>query len=70
MSSESFIEKIGRQQVEKGLMSSRIRTKEMEEDVVLEVINLKKFFNIPIPFEAPVTIIIFPSLFYFFLSYS
>ncbi|MCK5142034.1 MAG: hypothetical protein KAQ70_07565, partial [Candidatus Heimdallarchaeota archaeon] len=52
MSSESFIEKIGRQQVEKGLMSSRIRTKEMEEDVVLEVINLKKFFNIPIPFET------------------
>lgn len=52
MSAESFIEKIGLKQEEKGLISSRIRQKEMEEDVVLEVINLKKFFNIPIPFET------------------
>jgi len=52
MSSESFIEKIVSKQEDKGQLSSRIKTKEMEEDVVLEVINLKKFFNIPIPFET------------------
>ncbi|MHA1345486.1 MAG: ABC transporter ATP-binding protein [Candidatus Heimdallarchaeaceae archaeon] len=52
MSTESFIEKIAAKQEEKGIGVSRIKTKEMHEDVVLEVINLKKFFNIPIPFET------------------
>lgn len=37
----------------KGILgSSRLRMKEMEEDVVLEIVNLRKFFEIPIPFET------------------
>lgn len=51
-SSDSFIEKIASKQEARGILADRIRTKEMEEDVVLDVINLKKFFDIPIPFET------------------
>ncbi len=51
-SSESFFDKIAAKQEEKGIAASRIRTKEMKEDVVLEVNNLRKFFDIPIPFET------------------
>jgi len=32
--------------------AARIRTKDLEEDVILEVENLKKYFPIPIPFET------------------
>ena len=51
-SSESIFEKIAAKQEEKGLAAARIRTKEMAEDVILEVTNLRKFFDIPIPFET------------------
>jgi oligopeptide transport system ATP-binding protein len=50
-SAESFIEKLAAKQA-KGGLADRIRTKEMAEDVILDVVNLKKFFNIPIPFET------------------
>ncbi len=51
-STESFIEKLAIKQEQKGLLADRIRTKEMQEDVILEVVNLRKFFDIPIPFET------------------
>ena len=44
---KSFIEKIAEKQ-----QDDRIRTIEMEEDVILQVDNLRKFFDIPIPFET------------------
>ncbi|MHA1200720.1 MAG: ATP-binding cassette domain-containing protein, partial [Candidatus Heimdallarchaeaceae archaeon] len=51
-SSESFIDKLASKQQQKGLLADRIRTKDMEEDVILEIINLRKFFDIPVPFET------------------
>ncbi|MHA1397724.1 MAG: ATP-binding cassette domain-containing protein, partial [Candidatus Heimdallarchaeaceae archaeon] len=50
--SDTFIEKLATKQHEKSLVPERIRTKEMKEDVILEVVNLRKFFDIPIPFET------------------
>ena len=51
-SSDSFIDKIASKQEARGVLADRIKTKEMEEDVILDVVNLKKFFDIPIPFET------------------
>ena len=51
-SAESFIDKLQQKQQKKGLLADRIRTKEMGKDVILEVENLKKFFDIPVPFET------------------
>ncbi len=51
-SAESFIDKLHEKQQKKGLLADRIRTKEMGEDVILEIENLKKFFDIPVPFET------------------
>ncbi len=51
-SAESIIDRITAKQDEKGLVEGRIRTKKMGKDVVLEVNNLRKFFDIPIPFET------------------
>ena len=51
-SAESFIDKLQEKQQKKGLLADRIRTKEMGEDVILEIENLKKFFDIPVPFET------------------
>jgi len=49
---DSFIDKLQERQQQKGLLADRIRTKEMEEDVILDVDNLRKFFDIPVPFET------------------
>ncbi len=51
-STDSFIDKLHDKQQKKGLLADRIRTKEMGEDVILEIQNLKKFFDIPVPFET------------------
>lgn len=51
-SAESFIDRLQEKQQKKGLLADRIRTKEMGEDVILEIENLKKFFDIPVPFET------------------
>ncbi len=51
-SAESFIDRIQEKQQKKGLLADRIRTKDMGEDVILEIENLKKFFDIPVPFET------------------
>ncbi len=51
-SAESFIDRLHEKQQKKGLLADRIRTKEMGEDVILEIENLKKFFDIPVPFET------------------
>lgn len=51
-SADSFIDKLQEKQHKKGLLADRIRTKEMGEDVILEIENLKKFFDIPVPFET------------------
>ena len=53
MSSDTSLKEKILAQAGKGILgSSRLRMKEMEEDVVLEIINLRKFFEIPIPFET------------------
>ncbi len=49
MSAPTIIERL-RERPEKS--GSRIRTKDLEEDVVLEVVNLRKHFKIPIPLET------------------
>ncbi len=51
-SADSFIDKLQDKQQQKGLLADRIRTKEMDEDVILDVDNLRKFFDIPVPFET------------------
>lgn len=51
-SADSFIDKLQERQQQKGLLADRIRTKEMGEDVILDVDNLRKFFDIPVPFET------------------
>ena len=51
-SADSFIDRLHDKQQKKGLLADRIRTKEMGEDVILEIENLKKFFDIPVPFET------------------
>ncbi len=51
-SADSFIDRLHDKQQKRGLLADRIRTKEMAEDVVLEIENLKKFFDIPVPFET------------------
>jgi oligopeptide transport system ATP-binding protein len=51
-SAESFIDRLHEKQQKKGLLADRIRTKDMGEDVILEIENLKKFFDIPVPFET------------------
>lgn len=51
-SADSFIDRLHDKQQKRGLLADRIRTKEMGEDVILEIENLKKFFDIPVPFET------------------
>ncbi len=50
-STPSIVERIKQKQSD-GSALGRIRTKEMDEDVVIEIDNLKKYFKIPIPLET------------------